>query len=103
MHTDPPYLSHFGELATLKCTIASWYHQDAYLDFDSDQAIWSDIMSSHDEPSRQRIIFQLRELLNRTDQEIMALWNANSHSHLYRDPNEAKRFLTDMLSYFEQF
>jgi hypothetical protein len=81
MNDEPSYLSHLGEFATLKNAIGSWYHQDAYLDFGTDEEIWADIYSGHEEKSRSRLEAQLSELLSRTDEQVLQVWNSKAHSH----------------------
>ena len=100
MSTEPNYLAHLGEFATLRNAIGSWYHQDAYLDFSSDEEIWEDIFSGHDEEARSRLEAQLSELLNRSDAQVTGLWNSESHSHSFNDAADLRAFLTAMLAFF---
>jgi len=100
MNDEPSYLSHLGEFATLKNAIGSWYHQDAYLDFGTDEEIWADIYSGHEEKSRSRLEAQLSELLSRTDEQVLQVWNSKAHSHIYSRGSEARAFLAAMLAYF---
>jgi hypothetical protein len=101
MSKEPSYLSHLGEFATLKNAIGSWYHQDAYLDFSTDEEIWADIFSGHDAEARYRLEIQLLELLGKSDETLIELWNSEAHSHSFTCGNEARTFLTDMLAYFK--
>ena len=54
MRPDPSFLSHLGELATLKNFLGCYYHQDAWEDFDTDAQIWAAYRSeaSQDEQGR---------------------------------------------------
>lgn len=101
MSEEPVYLESLGEFATLKNAIGSWFHQDAYLDFEKDEEIWKDIYDGHDEDARLRMINQLTELLRRKDKEILSVWNSESHSHNYSEAIEAREFLGAMLHFFK--
>ena len=100
MNSEPSYLASLGEFATLKNTIGSWYHQDAYLDFESDEEIWQSIWANSDDSERSRLLAQLASLLSRSDSEVLAVWNSESHAHFYTDAAEAREFLGSMLSFF---
>lgn len=101
MSAEPTCLASLGEFATLKNAIGSWYHQDAYLDFETDEDIWKDIYAGHDEDARLRMIEQLTGLLSKEDEEILSVWNTASDSHFYSDPFEAREFLGVMLQFFK--
>ncbi|WP_434154630.1 contact-dependent growth inhibition system immunity protein [Pseudomonas sp. JZ134] len=100
MNKEPSFLTHLGEFATLKNAIGSWYHQDAYLDFGTDEEIWSDIFTGHDKEAMSRIQAQLSELLERSDENILLFWNSEAHSHNFINGTEARAFLEAMLSFF---
>jgi len=78
MTRDPRHLVGLGELATLKNAIASWYHQDAFIDCGSHEEIWQDIRRSHDQESLRLLIAQIEMLLKQTDGEINAFWGCQS-------------------------
>jgi hypothetical protein len=67
MDEDPSYLSHLGELGTLKNAIACWFYQGA-LDGGADlSAVFADIRASHDPGSLALLAAQLRQLLERPE------------------------------------
>jgi len=101
MNTEPSYLSARGEFATLRNAIGSWYHQDAYLDFNTDDEIWVDIYAGHDVESRISLVDQLTDLLKRSDKELLALWNSEAHSHSFTVGDEARSFFISMLQFFK--
>jgi len=101
MDSEPSYLASLGEFATLKNTIGSWYHQDAYLDFETDADIWASIWNGHDEAARCRLLSQLEGLLGQGDREVLDIWNAEAHSHSFTEAAEARGFLRAMLTYFK--
>jgi len=78
MDKDPSYLSHLGELGTLKSAIACWFYQGA-LDGGVDMAaVFADIRAGHDQQSLRLLAAQLRHLLERPESEMEALWAAQS-------------------------
>ena len=101
MKAEPSYLAHLGELATLKSTIGGWYHQDAYLDFGTDEDIWQSIVRGMDEDGMHRLTAQINDLLAKQDHEVLGLWSAHSHSHTFADASEARDFLGAMLRFFK--
>jgi hypothetical protein len=101
MDSEPSYLASHGEFATLENTIGSWYHQDAYLDFETDADIWNSIWNGHDKAARVRMAGQLRSLLGRDDAGVLSAWNAEAHSHGFTGASEAREFLEAMLASFE--
>lgn len=100
MDSEPAYLASRGELATLKNAIGSWYHQDAYLDFNADTEIWRAVWASSDEAGQRRLVDQLSELLGRSDDEVLTGWNGESHAFRFDDAREAREFLESMLASF---
>lgn len=100
MNDEPSYLAYLGEFATLKNATGAWYHQDAYLDFGTDEEIWADIFSGHNAKIRSRLEAQLSELFSRTDEQVLQVWNSEAHSHVYTRGSEARAFLAAMLAYF---
>ncbi len=101
MKPKPAYLASLGEFATLKNTIGSWFHQDAYVDFETDRDIWRSIWSCSNEDAQVRLIGQLAELLKRNDDEVLRVWAAEAHSHSFFSGAEAREFLAAMLAFFE--
>lgn len=101
MNTEPSYMSSLGEFATLKNAIGCWYHQDAYLDFNTDEDIWADMLSGHDLEARSRLKNQLSEVLRKPDDEILTLWNSEADCHRFSSGAEARSFLASMLAFFE--
>lgn len=101
MKAEPSYLAHLGELATLKSTIGGWYHQDAYLDFETDEDIWLSIVQGMNEDEMHRLTAQINVLLAKKDHEVLGLWNTHSYSHGFADASEAREFLGEMLRFFK--
>ena len=101
MRMDPAHLASLGEFATLKNAIGSWFHQDAYLDFASDEEIWTDIFDGHELETRQLLIDQLTALLQQGDDTVSSLWNSQAGSHSFTDGTEARAFLDAMLIHFK--
>ncbi len=101
MNSEPSYLASLGELATLKNAIGSWYHQDAYLDFNADAEIWTSMWAGYDDAGRRRLLGQLEQLLNRSDAEVLSVWNGESHAFRFDDGPEAREFLESMLASFK--
>ncbi|WIT14315.1 contact-dependent growth inhibition system immunity protein [Paucibacter sediminis] len=101
MKAEPSYLADLGELATLKNAIGGWYHQDAYLDFETDEDIWQSIVEGLGEDGMHRLTAQISELLARKDHEVLELWNANSHCHGFANAHEAREFLGSMVWFFK--
>ena len=101
MDSEPSYLAPLGEFATLKNAIGSWYHQDAYLDFNADAEIWTSMWASYDGAGRHRLVNQLEQLLSRSDAEVLSVWNGESHVFRFADGSEAREFLDSMLAAFK--
>jgi len=101
MDSEPAYLASRGEFATLKNAIGSWYHQDAYLDFSADNEIWRAMWAGSDEAGQRRLVDQLCELLSRGDDEVLTVWNGESHAFRFDDASEAREFLDSMLASFK--
>jgi hypothetical protein len=101
MDSEPVYLASRGGFATLKSAIGSWYHQDAYLDFNADSEIWASMWAGFDEAGHRRIVDQLSKLLGRSDAEVLAVWNGESHAFRFNDGPEAREFLESMLASFK--
>ncbi|KQV58097.1 hypothetical protein ASC95_28645 [Pelomonas sp. Root1217] len=101
MKPESSYLASLGELATLKSTIGGWYHQDAYLDFETDDDIWRSIVEGRDGDEMRRLTAQIVDLLLREDHEVLGLWNTHAHSHRLDDANEAREFFGAMLKFFK--
>jgi hypothetical protein len=83
---DQAYLAHLGELASLKNAIGSWFHMDAYLDFETDEEITP-------------VSSQIAGLLERSDGEVLSTWNSEAFSHNFHDAADARAFLQSMLQY----
>jgi hypothetical protein len=101
MDSEPSDLASRGEPATLRNAIEAWYHQDAYLDFETDAEIWDSIWDGHDEAARGRLVSQLDGLLGRSDAEVLRIWNAESHAFRFAEGLEARDFLDSMLASFK--
>lgn len=93
---DASYLQHLGEFATLKNAIGGWFHQDAFLDFGSDDEIFEDIGKSHDAEVVALLVEQLSSLLEREDDIVRAVWDENSHSHSFHQVRELREYLISM-------
>jgi hypothetical protein len=101
MKPEPAFLASLGEFATLKSTIGGWYHQDAHLEFGTDGEIWQAIWGCSDGDHQVRLINQLVELLQRSDDEVLSVWAAQAHSHSFFTGAEAREFLAAMLRFFK--
>ncbi len=101
MDSEPSYLASLGEFATLKNTIGSWYHQDAYLDYATDAEIWASIWEGHDEAYRNCLISQLKALLDGSDADVLKVWNEAAHSHSFTEAPDAREFLMAMLGFLQ--
>ena len=102
MKRDAPRLIYKGEYATLKDAIGSWFHQDAYLDFETDEQIWAQIISAHDAGEQELLVEQLTALLERDDATIREVWEAEAHSHSFEAAQDLREYLQAMLSAFRQ-
>ncbi len=102
MDSEPSYLASLGEFATLKNAIGSWYHQDAYLDFETDADIWASMWAGYDSAAQRRLVDQLEQLLSRSDAEVLSVWNSESHAFRFDDGPEAREFLNSMLASFKR-
>jgi len=101
MHSEPGYLASLDEFATLKNAIGSWYHQDAYIDFNADAEIWTSMWSGYDDARHSRLVDQLERLLSRNDAEVLGIWNDASHAFRFDDGTEAREFLESMLAFLK--
>ena len=78
MDEDPSYLSHLGQLATLKNAIACWFYQGALDSGSHLPEIFAEIRASHDPQSLRLLAAQLRQVLASPDSEMESLWAAQS-------------------------
>jgi len=102
MKRDASRLDHKGEYATLKNALGSWFHQDALLDFETDEDIWADIIRAHDAGEQELLVEQLTALLERDDATIREVWEREAHSHSFETAQELREYLQAMLSVFRQ-
>lgn len=101
MDSELSYLAHLGEFATLKNAIGSGYQQDAYLNFNADAEIWTSIWAGYDGAERRRLVDQLEQLLHRSDAEVLAVWNGESHAFRVDYGPEAREFLASRMAAFK--
>ena len=102
MKRDAPHLDHKGEYATLKNALGSWFHKDAFLDFETDEEIWAAIIRSHGAGEQVLLVEQLTALLERDDATIRKVWDAEAHSHSFETAQELREYLQAMHSVFRQ-
>lgn len=96
---DPAYLAHLGEFASLKNAIGSWFHMDAYLDFETDEEIWAEMLALMPDEEITLVSSQIAGLLERSDGEVLSTWNSEAFSHNFHDAADARAFLQSMLQY----
>lgn len=99
---DPAYLAHLGEFASLKNAIGSWYHMDAYFDFETDEQIWAEMSTSMSAEEIGLVASQIADLLERSDDEVLSTWNNEAFSHNFSGTTDARKFLRSMLEYLRR-
>jgi hypothetical protein len=75
---DPPQVRHLGELASLKKAILSHFDGDSGLRFHTDEDRWQAIVHYYGPAQRALIAAQMRELLSREDDFVLAFWDRHS-------------------------
>ena len=78
MAKDPDYLSHLGELATLKNAISSSFHQDALVIHENMDAVVRDFWTGYDEGSALLLENQIETALQQGNEVIQELWDRYS-------------------------
>ena len=96
---DPAYLAHLGEFASLKNAIGSWFHMDAYLDFETNEEIWAEMLALMPDEEITLVTSQLAGLLERSDDEVVSTWNNEAFSHNFHDAADTRAFLQSMLQH----
>lgn len=99
---DPAYLAHLGEFASLKNAIGSWFHMDAYLDFETDEKIWAEMLALMPDEEITLVTSQLAGLLERSDDEVLSTWNNEAFSHNFVNAEDARAFLQRMLEHLRR-
>jgi hypothetical protein len=99
MSADPSYLSHLGELATLKNFLGCYYHEDAWEDFDTDAEIRAAYRSSASDDELVRLAEQLQLLLARSDEEVHTFFRDNVHGLYFVEPSHTRAWLESLLQY----
>jgi hypothetical protein len=89
-----------SQFATLKQALSNWYHQDAFVNFSSHNEIWCDLRDSYAPDSRKRLAAEIRKLLERSDSEIVALWNAST-DYRFAQNVQIRHFLAELAAYLE--
>ena len=101
MLPDPSFLSHLGELATLKHFLGCYYHQDAWEDFHTDAEIWAAYRGEASQDELARITEQLHALLARSDDDVHTFFRANADGLYFVDPPDTRAWLLRLLEYFQ--
>ena len=101
MDEDPSYLSHLGELATLKNAVACWFYQGALDSGSGLSEIFADIRAEHDPESLRLLAAQLRLVLARPESEMESLWAAQS-GYGFLTPGGAREFFRLFLEAVEE-
>jgi hypothetical protein len=68
--SDPSYLQHLGELATLKRFLLTAYYQTVWDDFDSHEDIWIEYAQGAHQDELRRLVEQMSLLLARKSEYI---------------------------------
>lgn len=98
---DPPELRHLGELASLKKAVLGHFDADSSLRFRCDSQRWAAIVKHYDPCHRALIAAQLRELLGREDDAVLAFWNRYSDYFLFESGDQVRAYLADKLVLLE--
>lgn len=101
MDSEPSYLAHLGEIATLKNAIGSGYHQDAHLNFNADAEIFTSMWAGYEGAERRQLVDQPEQLLHRSDADVLAVWNGESHALRVDDRLEVRKFLASRMAVFK--
>src|SRR5437879_3209440 len=101
MRSDPLYLSHLGELATLKNFLGCNYHQDAWEDFDTDAEIWAGYHSNASDDEVARLAEQLQSLLVRSDDEVHTFFRANADGLYFVEPSHTRAWIERLLEFLQ--
>ena len=103
MQPDPPYLSHFGEFATLKNTLASYFSQDWSLDSDSEEGVWRLIVRENPPDELARLVEQIGALLTRSDEEVQTVFHVAADGLSYPSASDTRQFLEVFSSFVQTY
>ena len=101
MRPDPSYLSHLGELATLKNFLGCYYHEDAWEDFDTDTEIWAFYRGETQPDELARLAEQLQALLARSDDEVHIFFREHVGGLYFVEPPDTRAWLQRLLEYVQ--
>jgi hypothetical protein len=73
MTKDPDYLSHLGELATLKNALACSFHQDAFVIHENMDALVRDFWAGYDQQSALLLETQLKSAIKQGNELVQQL------------------------------
>ena len=93
MHPDPTYLSHFGEFATLKNTLAGYFNLDWSVDSESEEEVCRMIVRENPREDLERLVEQIEALLGRSDDEVQRVVYEAADGLPIQEPQETRRFL----------
>ena len=93
MRADPDYLSNLGELATLKNTLAAYFHQDWSLDSGSEEEVWREIVRANPQDYLGRLVEQIDALLLRSDDAIQQLFRQYADGLPFETAADGRQFL----------
>ena len=103
MQPDPSYLNHFGEFATLKNTLASYFSQDWSLDSDSEEAVWGLIVRYNPPNELARLVEQIGALLTRSDEEVQTVFHVAADGLSYPNATDTRQFLEVFSSFIQTY
>jgi hypothetical protein len=90
---DPSYLSHWGELGTLKNCLGGYFNQDWACDYHSVEEAWHAIVCEGDAALLDRLREQLDALLQRSDSDIHALFHDTVGGLYFVEPKDTRSWL----------
>jgi hypothetical protein len=103
MQSDPTYLSHLGELATLKNTLSCYFHQDWQCDANTEEEVWRQIIDESSRDEMLRLVEQIGFLLSRSDEEVCTLFRSTADGLSLTEPVEVRRFLELLRAFIQTY
>lgn len=102
MKQEPEYLRHLGDLATLKNFLGSCYHQDASIEFGTDEDRWRAFHDSASSDEMERVREQVEVLAGRPTDEIHDFLWRNADALRFSNPEESREWLEDFQSWLQE-